>query len=171
MKSSIGESQGSSPSRRVVTRYECAPWQERRKEGCSRIDRRALSGAGKEERAVHCLLHHVTPDLLWSYEALKKDAVDGVTWCEYETGLDDRLIDLHRGAYRAQPSAESTFRRLTEGNDRSEWRRWRTRSFSQGVRPCQSRRDDQVRRASNSRQPNATADPEMAGAGVSEDGE
>jgi group II intron reverse transcriptase/maturase len=34
--------------------------------------------------------------------------VDGVTWQEYETGLEDRLIDLHsrvhRGAYRAQPS-------------------------------------------------------------------
>jgi retron-type reverse transcriptase len=34
--------------------------------------------------------------------------VDGVTWAEYETGLDDRLIDLHgrvhRGAYQALPS-------------------------------------------------------------------
>ena len=31
-----------------------------------------------------------------------------MTWQEYETGLEDRLIDLHsrvhRGAYRAQPS-------------------------------------------------------------------
>jgi RNA-directed DNA polymerase len=34
--------------------------------------------------------------------------VDGVTWHEYETGLEGRLIDLHgrvhRGAYRALPS-------------------------------------------------------------------
>jgi len=34
--------------------------------------------------------------------------VDGVTWQEYATGLEDRLKDLHgrvhRGAYRAQPS-------------------------------------------------------------------
>jgi group II intron reverse transcriptase/maturase len=34
--------------------------------------------------------------------------VDGLTWKEYETGLEDRLNDLHgrvhRGAYRAQPS-------------------------------------------------------------------
>jgi RNA-directed DNA polymerase len=34
--------------------------------------------------------------------------VDGVTWEEYETGLEDRLADLHsrvhRGAYRATPS-------------------------------------------------------------------
>ena len=34
--------------------------------------------------------------------------VDGVTWQEYETGLQNRLVDLHgrvhRGAYRAKPS-------------------------------------------------------------------
>ena len=46
-----------------------------------------------------------------SFYALKRKAspgVDGVTWQEYETGLEDRLVDLHsrvhRGAYRAQPS-------------------------------------------------------------------
>ena len=46
-----------------------------------------------------------------SYYALKRRAapgVDGVTWQEYETGLENRLADLHnrvhRGAYRAQPS-------------------------------------------------------------------
>jgi hypothetical protein len=42
---------------------------------------------------------------------LKREAaagIDGMTWKEYETGLEDRLMDLHgrvhRGAYRAQPS-------------------------------------------------------------------
>jgi RNA-directed DNA polymerase len=58
------------------------------------------------------LLHHLTVGLLReSFFALKRKAapgVDGVTWQEYETGLEDRLIDLHsrvhRGAYRAQPS-------------------------------------------------------------------
>jgi len=58
------------------------------------------------------LLHHVTPGLLRdSYYALKRDAVpgvDGVTWQEYETDLDEKLADLHRrvhrGTYRAQPS-------------------------------------------------------------------
>jgi RNA-directed DNA polymerase len=46
-----------------------------------------------------------------SFYALKRKAapgVDGVTWQEYATGLEDRLKDLHsrvhRGAYRAQPS-------------------------------------------------------------------
>jgi len=58
------------------------------------------------------LLHHLNVDLLRdSFYALQRKAspgVDGVTWQEYETGLEDRLIDLHsrvhRGAYRAQPS-------------------------------------------------------------------
>ena len=58
------------------------------------------------------MLHHVTIDLLRdSFYALKRQAapgVDGVKWDEYETGLEDRLADLHgrvhRGAYRAQPS-------------------------------------------------------------------
>src|SRR5260370_39731286 len=58
------------------------------------------------------LLHHLTVDLLReSFYSLKRKAapgVDGVTWQEYETGLEDRLVDLHsqvhRGAYRARPS-------------------------------------------------------------------
>src|SRR5208282_5193388 len=58
------------------------------------------------------LLHHVTTALLReSYYSLKREAapgVDGVTWHEYETGLDEKLVDLHRrihrGTYRAQPS-------------------------------------------------------------------
>jgi len=58
------------------------------------------------------LLHHLTVDLLReSFYSLQRKAapgVDGVTWQEYETGLEDRLVDLHsqvhRGAYRAKPS-------------------------------------------------------------------
>ena len=58
------------------------------------------------------LLHHLTPELLRSsFYALKRQAaagVDGVSWREYESGLEDRLVDLdsrvQRGAYRAQPS-------------------------------------------------------------------
>lgn len=65
----------------------------------------------KQERFT-ALLHHVTPQLLQdSFYGLKRKAapgVDGVTWKEYETGLAERLNDLHgrvhRGAYRAQPS-------------------------------------------------------------------
>jgi len=65
----------------------------------------------KQERFT-ALLHHLTVDLLrTSCFALQRKAapgVDGVTWQEYASGLEARLVDLHgrvqRGAYRAQPS-------------------------------------------------------------------
>ena len=65
-----------------------------------------------QEMKFTALLHHVTVDLLReSFYALKRKAapgIDGVTWQEYQTGLEGRLIDLHgrvhRGAFRAQPS-------------------------------------------------------------------
>src|ERR1700752_367323 len=58
------------------------------------------------------LLHYVSVDLLReSFRALDGKAapgVDGVTWEEYESGLEDRITDLHsrvhRGKYRAKPS-------------------------------------------------------------------
>jgi RNA-directed DNA polymerase len=66
----------------------------------------------KKREQFTALLHHVTVNLLrGSFDALKKNAapgVDGVTWRDYETGLEDRLTDLHsrvhRGTYRAKPS-------------------------------------------------------------------
>lgn len=72
---------------------------------------RKAAKEGKETRFT-ALLHHLTVDLLReSFYSLKRKAapgVDGVTWQEYETGLVERLIDLHsrvhRGSYRAQPS-------------------------------------------------------------------
>ncbi len=72
---------------------------------------RRVARERKQERFT-ALLHHVTVNLLReSFDALKKNAapgVDGVTWLDYETGLADRLADLHsrvhRGGYRAQPS-------------------------------------------------------------------
>ena len=76
------------------------------------LDRvRQAAKAGKETRFT-ALLHHLDVDLLsWAYHQLKREAavgVDGVTWAEYGTGLEARLLDLHgrvhRGAYRAQPS-------------------------------------------------------------------
>src|SRR5207247_10329798 len=65
-----------------------------------------------KEMRFTALLHHLTVDLLReSFYSLKRKAapgVDGVTWHEYEAGLEERLIDLHgrvhRGAYRALPS-------------------------------------------------------------------
>src|SRR5215467_515961 len=65
-----------------------------------------------KEMKFTALLHHLTVDLLRErFYSLKKKAapgVDGVTWQEYETGLENRLVDLHsrvhRGVYRALPS-------------------------------------------------------------------
>ena len=65
-----------------------------------------------KEMKFTALLHHLTVDLLReSFHSLKRKAapgVDGVTWQDYEPGLEDRLVDLHsrvhRGAYRATPS-------------------------------------------------------------------
>jgi RNA-directed DNA polymerase len=82
---------------------------ERVSQGLSGV--REAAKKRRQERFT-ALLHHVSVDLLRdSYYALKRQAapgVDGVTWQEYETGLEGRLADLHnrvhRGAYRAQPS-------------------------------------------------------------------
>jgi len=70
--------------------------------------------AAKERKGMQFTapLHHLTVGLLREgFYALKRKAapgVDGVTWEEYESGLEGRLDDLHsrvhRGAYRAQPS-------------------------------------------------------------------
>jgi RNA-directed DNA polymerase len=65
-----------------------------------------------KEMRFTALLHHVTVDLLReSFGSLKRKAapgIDGMTWQEYEAGLEGRLADLHsrvhRGAYRALPS-------------------------------------------------------------------
>jgi retron-type reverse transcriptase len=66
----------------------------------------------RKQQRFTSLLHHVNITLLRdSFYALKRQAspgVDGVTWQEYESGLEDRLVDLHgrvhRATYRAQPS-------------------------------------------------------------------
>ena len=82
---------------------------ERVSQGLSGV--RRVAKERKQERFT-ALLHHMSAGLLRdSFYALKRQAapgVDGVTWQEYETGLEGRLADLHsrvhRGAYQAQPS-------------------------------------------------------------------
>jgi retron-type reverse transcriptase len=72
---------------------------------------REAARKGQQERFT-ALLHHLNVGSLRdSFYALKRQAspgVDGVRWQEYESGWEDRLVDLHsrvhRGAYRAQPS-------------------------------------------------------------------
>ena len=72
---------------------------------------RQAARKGKKEKFT-TLLHHVsTAHLEQAFLELKEDAaagVDGLTWRDYEAGLEHHLEDLHarvhRGAYRALPS-------------------------------------------------------------------
>src|SRR5271167_3029095 len=54
-----------------------------------------------KEMRFTSLLHHVSVELLReSFHSLKRKAapgVDGVTWQEYESGLEDRITDLQAG--------------------------------------------------------------------------
>ena len=78
-------------------------------QGLARV--RQAARESKEQKFT-ALLHHVTPELLRAcfYGMNRKAApgIDDVIWQEYETGLEDRLSDLHgrvhRGAFRALPS-------------------------------------------------------------------
>ena len=82
---------------------------ERVSQGLSGV--RKAAQERRQERFT-ALLHHASVGLLRdSFYALKRQAapgVDGMTWKEYETGLEDRIVDLHsrvhRGAFQAQPS-------------------------------------------------------------------
>ena len=94
-----------------IVRSNTSPTQsgERVSQGLSGV--RQTAKERRQERFT-ALLHHMTVVLLQdSFYALKRQAapgVDGVTWKEYEAGLEDRIADLHsrvhRGAYQAQPS-------------------------------------------------------------------
>jgi RNA-directed DNA polymerase len=76
------------------------------------LDRVRKAARQKKKEKFTALLHHISVETLeTAFYALKRKAapgVDGMTWKEYEAGLERRLIDLHgrihRGAYRPQPS-------------------------------------------------------------------
>ncbi len=75
------------------------------------LERVRQAARQRKRQAFTALLHHVTVDALReAFLALKRRAapgVDGVTWQDYELGLEDRFQDLHtrvhRGTYRALP--------------------------------------------------------------------
>ena len=82
--------------------------------GRASIGLRGVREKARKDKRVRftTLLHHVNIDRLReSFFDLKKQAgpgIDGVTWKEYGSNLNERLADLHdrvhRGSYRAQPS-------------------------------------------------------------------
>jgi len=88
-------------TRRTQSRGSVSP-------GLDRVRQAARQRKGQKFTA---LLHHVSMDALRdAFLALKRRAapgVDGMTWADYEAGLEDNLRDLHgrvhRGAYRALP--------------------------------------------------------------------
>lgn len=94
------------------TRRQNAPRTQRRTSAHSALAR--VREVAKKDRKVKftALLHHVTVDALrCAFEQLNKRAssgIDGVTWQQYATRLDENLQSLHarlhRGAYRAKPS-------------------------------------------------------------------
>jgi hypothetical protein len=98
-----------------------------------------------KEMKFTALLHHLTVDLLReSFYSLKRKAapgVDGMTWQEYEPGLEERLVDLHsrvhRGAYRATPSRR-VYIEKEDGRKKATnapWLHRRTRSWKVAQRP------------------------------------
>ena len=76
------------------------------------LDRVRKVAKERKKEQFTALLHHVSVETLrTAFYALKRKAapgVDGMTWRDYEAGLERRLEDLqkrvHRGAYRPQPS-------------------------------------------------------------------
>jgi RNA-directed DNA polymerase len=76
------------------------------------LDRVGQTARLRKKERFTALLHHIDVTALQeAFRALRRNAaagVDGVTWQDYEAGLEARLVDLHgrvhRGAYRALPS-------------------------------------------------------------------
>jgi RNA-directed DNA polymerase len=103
--------EGRRPTKENIGQATPPRTRSRTSESSALLGVREVARRDKQTRFT-ALLHHVTTGLLRdSYYALKREAgpgVDGVTWREYGTDLDERLVDLHcrihRGTYRAQPS-------------------------------------------------------------------
>src|SRR6202789_3968678 len=110
-QSSAEAGEGRARTKENIAQSNTSPTQsgERVSQGWNGV--RQVAKARKQERFT-ALLHHLSIDLLRdSFYALKRQAapgVDGVTWQEYEDGLEGRISDLHsrvhRGMYRAQAS-------------------------------------------------------------------
>jgi RNA-directed DNA polymerase len=89
----------------------------------SDLDRVRQAARQDRDGRLTALLHHVTLERLTvSFRALRSGAaagVDGVTWREYEEGLEENLKGLHArvhsGAFRAKPSRRSYIAKVDGG--------------------------------------------------------
>jgi retron-type reverse transcriptase len=103
--------EGRTPTKENIGQERTPPAQDGRGVSQGLAGVRKVARERRQERFT-TLLHHLNVELLRaSFQTLKKSAapgVDGVTWGQYEDGLEGRLADLkdriHRGAYRARPS-------------------------------------------------------------------
>jgi len=83
-----------------------------RESASNALDRIRRVARERKKEKFTSLFHHISVELLEeAFYELKKNAApgaDGLTWQEYETGLERNLENLyarlHRGAYRALPS-------------------------------------------------------------------
>jgi len=83
-----------------------------RESASNALDRIRRVARERKKEKFTSLFYHISDELLEeAFYELKKNAApgaDGLTWQEYETGLERNLEDLHarlhRGAYRALPS-------------------------------------------------------------------
>ena len=94
------------------------------------LERVRQAARQRKKEKFTALLHHVTVDLLRdAFLALKRRAapgVDGVTWEDYEAGLEDKLQSLHQ-------------RSKTASSGRWGSPRWRTRSSNVRWSRCSAR--------------------------------
>ena len=105
----VGEERAQTKENTAGSNTSPTPSGKRVSQGLAGVRRTAKE---RRQEKFTALLHHLNVDLLREgFYALQRKAapgVDGVTWREYETGLEGRLVDLdsrvHRGTYRAQPS-------------------------------------------------------------------
>jgi RNA-directed DNA polymerase len=109
------------------------------------LDRIRLAARERKEERFTSLLHHVSVDhLRAAFYAVRRDAapgVDGVTWQDYEAGLDARLADLHDrvhrgGPYHPFPSRRRYIPSRMDGRDRSRSPLLKTRSSRGRRRRC-----------------------------------
>ena len=111
-EASAESAEGRGPARRNTDQSNLDRTQSRNRRRSSGLHGVRETARSSRELKFTALLHHINVELLTSsfYQLKKKAAVgiDGVTWHEYEQGLEDRLVDLHgrihRGAFRAMPS-------------------------------------------------------------------
>jgi RNA-directed DNA polymerase len=112
-QSSAEMEEGRAQTKENIDPFSTSPTQSGERVSQGRGGVRQAAKERKQERFT-ALLHHVSINLLRdSFYALKRQAapgVDGVTWKEYETGLEGRLADLHNRLHRAAYQAKASRR-------------------------------------------------------------